>query len=69
MIRTSLEKWPTIAVSLLQTIAKANGLIKGRVGNPACDLPLREDGKLAVGAAVGAGKRSVLLESSSARID
>ena len=39
-----------------QTIAKADGLIKGRVSNPACDLPLREDGKLAVGAAVGAGK-------------
>ena len=43
---------------LLQTIAKANGLIKGRVSNPACDLPLREDGKLAVGAAVGAGRWS-----------
>ena len=46
-----------------QTIAKANGLIKGRVGNPACDLPLREDGKLAVGAAVGAGKLSLGLVS------
>ena len=38
-----------------QTIAKADGLIKGRVSNPACDLPLRDDGKLAVGAAVGLG--------------
>ena len=56
----SLGKWLTGARLLLQTIAKANGLIKGRVGNPACDLPLREDGKLAVGSAVGAGEHSVI---------
>lgn len=39
----------------IQTVATAAGLIKGRVANPACDPPLRADGKLAVGTAVGAG--------------
>ena len=39
----------------IQVVANSRGLVKGRVSNPACDPPLRADGKLAVGAAVGKG--------------
>lgn len=39
----------------MQVIAESNGSVKGKVGNVICDLPIREDGKLDVGRAVGPG--------------
>lgn len=39
----------------MQVIAESNGQVKGKVGNVICDLPVRSDGKLDVGRAVGPG--------------
>ena len=51
----------------LQAIADASGLVKGKVGNPHADPPLRPDGKLDVGAAVGRGVECVQ-EKSAGRL-
>lgn len=39
----------------MQVLAESSGCVKGKVGNVICDLPIREDGKLDVGRAVGPG--------------
>lgn len=44
----------------LMVVAESTGFVKGRVDNPAADPPLRPDGKLDVGAAVGGGVLAVV---------
>lgn len=44
----------------ITAVAKKNGDVKGYVGNPQIPLELNEDGKLAVGKAVGAGTITVI---------
>ncbi|KAK9831184.1 hypothetical protein WJX74_006538 [Apatococcus lobatus] len=44
----------------LQVIGTADGLVKGKVGNPLADPPLRPDGKLNVGSAVGKGVLAIV---------
>lgn len=47
-------------LGMLVVVADSEGGVKGYVANPAADLPLREDGKLNVGAGVGKGTLSVI---------
>uniref|UniRef100_A0A7S0S3N7 Uncharacterized protein n=1 Tax=Chlamydomonas leiostraca TaxID=1034604 RepID=A0A7S0S3N7_9CHLO len=44
----------------IMTIADTKGNVKGKVDNPAADPPLRDDGKLNVGEAVGLGVLAVV---------
>jgi redox-regulated HSP33 family molecular chaperone len=50
----------------MQVIAESGGYVKGRVGNPGLQLPLRPDGRVDVGGAVGKG--AVLTASDTAAV-
>jgi molecular chaperone Hsp33 len=47
-------------IGSIMAIADESGMVKGRLDNPTADPPLRDDGKLNVGAAVGQGILSVI---------
>ncbi len=47
-------------LGILAAVADANGGVKGYVAHPEADLPLKENGKLDVGAGVGKGFLSVI---------
>ena len=49
----------------LQAIGTSDGQVKGKVGNSLADPPLRPDGKLNVGAAIGKGRGSCPFRASS----
>lgn len=47
-------------LGILVAVADSSGGVKGYAANPAVDLPLRQDGKIDVGRAVGKGTLSVI---------
>ncbi|GMH43645.1 hypothetical protein BSKO_11567 [Bryopsis sp. KO-2023] len=47
-------------IGVMQAIADDKGMIRGRVGNPAANAPIRGDGKLDVGRIVGKGVVTVV---------
>ena len=47
-------------IGSVMAIADESGMVKGRLDNPDADPPLRDDGKLNVGAAIGQGVLSVI---------
>ena len=47
-------------LSALAVVAEADGAVRGFVAEPHVDIPRRPDGKLAVGAAIGQGKLTVI---------